>query len=62
MLDHNSRSALGKNILFTDNHSFSSEVMTLGKVGFESSGVYKKPEALRSPLFAGLSIKLSDVF
>ncbi len=38
------------------------EVMTLGRAGFESSGVYEKLEALESSLFAGLNIKLSDVF
>ena len=38
------------------------EVMTLGKAGFESSGVHGKQGVLRSPLFTGLSINLSDVF
>jgi len=38
------------------------EVMTLGRAGLETSGAYGKEEALRSPLSAGLSINLSDVF
>ncbi len=38
------------------------EVMTLGKAGFESSGVYGKMDTLKSTIFFGLTINLSDVF
>ncbi len=38
------------------------EVMTLGKAGFESSGVYGKMNTLKSTIFLGLTINLSDVF
>jgi len=38
------------------------EVMTLGKTGFESSGVYGKMSTLKSTIFPDLTIKLSDVF
>jgi len=38
------------------------EVMTLGKAGFESSGVYGKMDTLKSAIFLGLTINLSDVF
>jgi len=38
------------------------EVMTLGKTGFESSGVYGKMSTLKSTIFPDLTIKLSNVF
>ena len=38
------------------------EVMTLGKAGFESPGTYGKMDSLKSPIFPGLTINLSDVF
>jgi len=37
-------------------------VMTLGKAGFESSGTYKKSDVLKSSIFSGLTINLSEVF
>ena len=38
------------------------KVMTLGKAGFESSGTYGKSDILRSSIFSGLTISLSEVF
>ncbi len=38
------------------------EVMTLGKAGFESSGTYGKRDILKSSIFSGLNISLSEVF
>jgi len=38
------------------------KVMTLGKAGFESSGKYGKSDILRSSIFSGLIITLSEVF
>ena len=38
------------------------EVLTLGKAGFESSGTYGKMDTLKSTIFLGLTINLSDVF
>ena len=38
------------------------EVLTLGKAGFESSGVYRKMDSLKSAIFPGLTINLSDAF
>ena len=38
------------------------EVMELGKIGFESVGVYRKGEMLTSPLFQGLRFNLEEVF
>lgn len=38
------------------------EVLTLGKAGFENFGIYGKMDILKSPIFPGLTIKLSEVF
>ena len=38
------------------------KVMTLGKAGFESSGTYGKRDILKSSIFSGLNISLSEVF
>ena len=38
------------------------KVMTLGKAGFESSGTYKKSDILKSSIFSGLLINLSEIF
>jgi len=38
------------------------KVMTLGKAGFESSGTYGKSDILKSSIFSGLAITLSEVF
>ena len=38
------------------------EVMTLGGAGFESSGIYGKTKNLKSSMFPGLTINLSEVF
>jgi len=37
-------------------------VMTLGKAGFESFGTYGKRDILKSSIFSGLNISLSEVF
>lgn len=38
------------------------EVLKLGKRGYERAGLYRKGEALASPLLSGLEIRLSEVF
>jgi Uma2 family endonuclease len=38
------------------------KVMTLGKAGFESFGTYGKRDILKSCIFSGLAINLSEVF
>jgi len=38
------------------------KVMTLGKTGFESFGTYGKRDILKSSIFSGLNISLSEVF
>ena len=38
------------------------EVLTLSKAGFESLGIYDKTDILKSPIFPGLAIKLSEIF
>jgi len=38
------------------------EVMTLGRAGFESFGGYRKRDTLKSSIFPGLTINLSNVF
>jgi len=38
------------------------EVLSIGKVGFETSGMYRKTDILKSPIFPGLTIKLPDIF
>jgi len=38
------------------------EVLTLGKAGFETFGIYRKTNILKSLIFPGLAIKLSEVF
>ena len=38
------------------------KVMALGKAGFESSGSYGKRDSLKTSIFLGLAINLSEVF
>ena len=38
------------------------EVLSIGKTGFETFGIYRKTDTLKSPIFPGLTIKLSEVF
>ncbi len=51
-----------KEYWIVDPHEGTLEVLTLGEQGYERYGLYRKDEALTSPLLPGLRISLTEIF